>query len=152
MFGNGRVISCVSKIMHILSVIHYTICGAVCFQFTHFPCDDWDNMYCVLLSSSNRKHELLPLFRVRSWNNGVRCMSFYIPTHYSGCNYLSMLALKLIHISEKGPRWQAIKYCCLISSISAMLLLQHELMIKRMHETFRSCYSYAFFVVFWTIE
>ena len=25
-----------SKIRHILSVIHYTICGAVCFQFTHF--------------------------------------------------------------------------------------------------------------------
>ena len=27
----------VSKIKHILSVIHYTICEAVCFQFTHFP-------------------------------------------------------------------------------------------------------------------
>ena len=33
-------VECVSKIKHILSVIHYTICGAVCFQFTHFPCDD----------------------------------------------------------------------------------------------------------------
>ena len=31
---------CVSKIRHILSGIHYTICGAVCFQSTHFPCDD----------------------------------------------------------------------------------------------------------------
>ena len=30
----------VSKIKHILSVTHYTICGAVCFQFTHFSCDD----------------------------------------------------------------------------------------------------------------
>ena len=29
-------VECVSKIKHILSVIHYTICGAVCFQFTHF--------------------------------------------------------------------------------------------------------------------
>ena len=28
-------VECVSKINHILSVIHYTICGAVCFQFTH---------------------------------------------------------------------------------------------------------------------
>ena len=27
---------CVSKIRHILSVINYTIRGAVCFQFTHF--------------------------------------------------------------------------------------------------------------------
>ena len=28
-------VECVSKIKHILSVIHYTICGAECFQFTH---------------------------------------------------------------------------------------------------------------------
>ena len=40
---------CVSKIYHILSVIHYTICGAVCFQFTHFLCDDWDNIYILRL-------------------------------------------------------------------------------------------------------
>ena len=40
----------VSKIEHILSVIHYTIYGAVCFQFIHFPCDDWKNIYFVLLS------------------------------------------------------------------------------------------------------
>ena len=56
-------VECVSKIRHILSVIHYTIRGAVCFQFTHFPCDDWENIYIyfVLLSSSNRKYELLPI-------------------------------------------------------------------------------------------
>ena len=29
-------VECVSKIEHILSVIHYTIPGAVCFQLTHF--------------------------------------------------------------------------------------------------------------------
>ena len=29
-------VECVSKIRHILSVIHYTIRGAVCFQLTHF--------------------------------------------------------------------------------------------------------------------
>ena len=28
-------VECVNKIGHIISVIHYTICGAVCFQFTH---------------------------------------------------------------------------------------------------------------------
>ena len=38
-------VECVSKIKHILSVIHYTICGAVCIQFTHFSCDDWENIY-----------------------------------------------------------------------------------------------------------
>ena len=62
-----------------LSVIHYTICGAVCFQFTHFLCDDWENIYTL----SYYHHQIgsmnyHPLFRVRSWNNGMRCMSFYI--------------------------------------------------------------------------
>ena len=69
----------VSKMKHILSVIHYTICGAICFQFTHFSCDDWENIYTLFYFH----HEIgsmnyYPLFRVRSWNNGVRCMSFYI--------------------------------------------------------------------------
>ena len=54
-------VECVNKIKHILSIIHYTIYGAVCFQFTHFPCDDWENTYFVLLPSSNRKYELLSI-------------------------------------------------------------------------------------------
>ena len=71
-------VECVSKIKHILSVIHYTIRGAVCFRFTHFSCDDWDNIYILCyyhhqIGSMN----YYPLFRVRLWNNGVRCMSFY---------------------------------------------------------------------------
>ena len=43
----------VCKIKHILSVIHYTICGAVCSQFTHFPCDGWENIYilCLIIKS-----------------------------------------------------------------------------------------------------
>ena len=70
---------CVSKIKHILSVIQYTLCGAVCFQFTHFSCDDWENIHTL----SHYHHQIgsmyyYPLFRVRSWNNGARCMSFYI--------------------------------------------------------------------------
>ena len=60
-------------------VIHYTIYGAVCFQFTHFPCDDWENIYTL----SYYHHQIgsmkyYPLFSVRSWNNGMRCMSRYI--------------------------------------------------------------------------
>ena len=51
----------VSEIKHILSVIYYTIYGAVCFQFANLPYDDWDDIYFVLLSSSNRKYELLPI-------------------------------------------------------------------------------------------
>ena len=46
-----------SKIRHILSVIHYTIRGAVCFQFTHFPCDHWENIYilCLIILFTTRK-------------------------------------------------------------------------------------------------
>ena len=74
-------VECVSKIKHIFSVIHYTIYGAVCFQFIHFSCDEWDNIHFILLSSSNYHHQNMnyyPLFRVRSWKNGMRCMSLYI--------------------------------------------------------------------------
>ena len=72
-------VECVSKNKNILSVIHYTICGAVWFQFTPFSCDDWENIYTL----SYYHHQIgsmnyFSLFRVRSWNNGVRCMSFYI--------------------------------------------------------------------------
>ena len=45
-------IECVSENKQLLSVIHYTICGAVCFQFTHFPCDDWHISYSCLRCSS----------------------------------------------------------------------------------------------------
>ena len=74
----------VSTIKHILSVIHYTICGAVCSQFTHFSCGDWENIYTL----SYYHHQIgsmnyYPLFRVRSWNNGLRCMSFYILLLYN---------------------------------------------------------------------
>ena len=42
-------VECVSKIEHILSVIHYSIYGAVCFQFTQFPHDDWENILLCLI-------------------------------------------------------------------------------------------------------
>ena len=59
-------VECMSKIRHILSVIHYTICGVVFFQFTHFPCDHWENTY----TWSYYHHQIesmnyYPLFRVR---------------------------------------------------------------------------------------
>ena len=68
----------VCKFKHILSVIHYTIYGAVCYQFTHFCCDDWENIYTLSCHHQIGSMNYYPLFRVRSWNNGVRCMSFYI--------------------------------------------------------------------------
>ena len=55
------IICRVCKMKPILSVTHYTICGAVCFQFTHFLVKIREYIYFVLSSSSNRKYELLPI-------------------------------------------------------------------------------------------
>ena len=74
-------VECVSKIRHFLTVVHYAICGTVCFQFTHFPCDDKDNIYIYTLSHYLHQIGIVnyyPLFTIGSWNNGMHCMSFYI--------------------------------------------------------------------------
>ena len=72
-------VECESKIKHFLSVIHYTICGAAFFQFAHFPCDDWESTYAFSYYHNQIGNmNYYPLYSVRSWNDGVRCMSFYI--------------------------------------------------------------------------
>ena len=57
----------------------YNMWGCL-FQFTHSPCDDWEYIYIYTLFYYHQIGSMnyYPLFRVRSWNNGVRCMSFYI--------------------------------------------------------------------------
>ena len=65
------------------------------FSVYPFPCDDWENIYTL----SYYHHQIgsmnyYPLFRVRSWNNGMRCMFLYIlttilPLAHSGCRILS---------------------------------------------------------------
>ena len=69
----------VSKIKSILSIIFHAIYGAVRIQLTHFSYDDCENT-CTL---SYHHHQIrrmthLSLFRARSSNNGMPCMSFYI--------------------------------------------------------------------------
>ena len=57
-------VECVSKIKHILSVIHYTICGAVYFSLPiSLVMIERIYIYFVSLSSSNRKYELLPIVK-----------------------------------------------------------------------------------------
>ena len=70
-------VECVSKIKHNLSVIHCTLNGTVCFQCTHSLM-----MTEKIYTLSYYHHQIgsmnhNPLFRVRSWNNGMRCMSLY---------------------------------------------------------------------------
>ena len=43
--------------------------------------------------------KLQPLHR---WSLGMDRL--FHPTHYNGCNYLSMLGFKLNHVSKRGPR------------------------------------------------
>ena len=49
------------------------------FSVYPFPCDDWENKYTLSYCHHQiRSMNYYPLLRVRSWNNGVHCMSFYI--------------------------------------------------------------------------
>ena len=52
---------CVSKIKTVLSIIFYSIYGAVCLQLTQLSRDGCENVYFILLSSSNRKYEPLTI-------------------------------------------------------------------------------------------
>ena len=70
-------VECVSKIEHILSVTHHTIYGAVCFQFTHFHCDDCENTYTVwcgynavnFLTNIHKRHAI-----ARPLGRGMGCV------------------------------------------------------------------------------
>ena len=70
---------CVSKITSVLSINFHTIYGAVCIQLTHFSHDDCENT-CTWSYYQNQVRSMthLPSFRVRSWNNDMRCIPIYI--------------------------------------------------------------------------
>ena len=92
------------QIKHILLFIHYTIYGVVCFQFTHFPCDDWESITLSYHHHQIRSMNYYPLFRVRSWNNGICCMSLY-------CYGLNRSQRNFAHIMTVTLSWRA-KFCC----------------------------------------
>ena len=98
------VVEYVSKIKHILSVIHYTIYRAVRFQCTHFSCDDWENIYNL----SYYHHQIgsmnyYPLFRVRSWNNGVPCVCISIFLNMS--TLMDILSKRFFSLSSQLIRF-----------------------------------------------
>ena len=67
------------RLSHFFSIIFHAIYEAVCIQLTHF-CYDYCENGCTL---SYYHHQIvsiiyLPLFMVRSWKNGLRCVSLYI--------------------------------------------------------------------------
>ena len=71
-------VECVSNIKSILSIIFHAIYRVVCIQLTHFSYDDCENKWTLSYHHQIGSMTQLTLFRVRSWNNGMRCMSFYI--------------------------------------------------------------------------
>ena len=86
-------VECVSKIKHIFSVIHYTIYGLCVFSLP-ISLVMIERIYTL----SYYHHQIgdmnyYPLFRVRSWNNGMRCMSLYILMTSSNENISALLAI-----------------------------------------------------------
>ena len=67
------------SILSQLLVMHYTICGAVCFQFTHFLCDDWENIYILCL---------IIIIKSEVWTN----------THCWGLGYETMVCAVCLYI------------------------------------------------------
>ena len=61
-----------SKIKSIPSIIFHAIYGAVCFQITNWGITLFYHRHQI----GNMNH--WSLFRIVSWNNGMRCMSCYV--------------------------------------------------------------------------
>ena len=88
----------------------YDDVGAVCFQFVHFLCDDWENIYTL----SYYHHQIgsmnyYPLFRVRSWKNGMCFMCFYMLMMISTSDSIFLIhQVTIWHISSatsiKAPK------------------------------------------------
>ena len=96
-------VSIFSQLSIIQSIIQY-VGLFFFFQLTHSSCDDWDNIYTL----SYHDHQIgsmnyYPLLRVRSWNNGVRCMSFYILTMQTISAFQTPR-----HICHKFPLYEGI--------------------------------------------
>ena len=71
------LVVCVSKIKQFFSVIHCPLCGAVCFQFTHSLVMT-EIIYTLAYYHEIGSMNYFSLVRVRSWNNGMSCVSLYI--------------------------------------------------------------------------
>ena len=123
------ILSIVWVRLSISSVIHYTMCGTLCFQFTHFPRDDRDYIY--LLSSSIGSMNYYPLFRVRSWNNDMRCVYIFLSfkvlcsrPSFANCDDIGP---HLITIIPLGIRlWKDDMYCVSCHDVSRYLPLSRH--------------------------
>ena len=75
----GSFIMCANnRIGYFLHYLQCNIWGCVYSAYQFLLWWLWEYVKIILFSTSNRKYDHLPLFRIRQWNNGMRCMSFYI--------------------------------------------------------------------------
>ena len=117
------LVECVSKMRHILLVIHYTIRGSVCFQFTHFlvtieriyiPCliiiiksEVWTITHCLGLG-----HETMMCvvcLSVFLWERFNTLITVYVQTTFSNALFKEDLCI-LFWISRKTLSKCAICY------------------------------------------
>ena len=95
-----------------------------CIQFAQFSHDDCENM-CTWSYYHNQIGRMthLPLFRVRSWNNGIRCMSLNIlifihNRHWVWVQYI----YRQLEILMKYT-WICVKERCHLTTIHVLCIL-----------------------------
>ena len=102
-------VECMSKIKSILSMILHAIYGAVCIQHTHSFYDDCENT-CTL---SYYHHWIgsmihLPSFRNRPWNNGTRCMFYYI--RMMELFWIRLCTITSLRLKKPGCIWSSVVF------------------------------------------
>ena len=120
-------VECVNKMRHILSVIHYTIRGAVCFQFTHFlvmieriyilcliiiiQSEVWAITHCLGLGHETMVYAVC-LFVFLFLLNLVEIRLFHMPFSITKDNWrLNNTAWWTFHICSHKIRWPTLHIC-----------------------------------------
>ena len=99
------VVECLSNIKHILLVIHHTIYGTVCFNLP-ISLVMIEKIYTLSYHHQIGSMNYYPLFRIRSWNNGMRCMSLYIIMR----NFWRPSTARCLD-TPRGKRWFISRQC-----------------------------------------
>ena len=93
-------------------VLYRNVCVIICILYDPYVFYRNDTLLYIFLCCIYTPHPYYPLLRVRSWNNGMRCMSLYI---LMAINFLS-LSLSLSKYDPLGPwfkyTWEYLWYAC----------------------------------------
>ena len=92
----------------------YSLYGAVCLQLTQFSCDDRENVYFILLSSSNRKYESLIINHCLGLGHETMvcavCLTMFLKTTKNVFHYVKLtnllFELDFQKVDQHTPRHQ----------------------------------------------